>query len=189
MNTYGEKYFRSRNYADYWQREERYHQMAQELHRFLMSVGYRNHELILDFGCAFGYVVGGLIEAGCNAVGYEISEFAIQQAITRRIPISKAICKCTVLVALDVFEHMSDDAILRAIGSSDPDILVLRIPVSMDGKKFALEISRRDPTHSNRKTKPDWVKFMRNLNYVVRPLRLFTIYDTPGVACFAGFKV
>lgn len=93
------------------------------------------------------------------------------------------------MLALDVFEHETDEEISRDVKKIDPNVMVVRIPNSTDGgKTFHLEVSQRDPTHINCKTKQQWVDFLENLGYFSMRLNLYSIYDSDGVTCLLLIK-
>ncbi len=189
MNSQFEKeYFTKRNYADYWQREQRYARMADELLAFLRTLGYQDDELILDYGCAFGFLVAGFRARHANAVGYDISVYAMQQAKLRNVPVVAKPGECSVMVALDVFEHMADADVRTAICACHPRTLVVRTPVSIDGKKFVLQVSRSDKTHVNCKKTAEWHALFQSLGFVTRPINLISVYDSVGVACILGIR-
>ena len=81
-----------------------------------------NPNVVLDAGCAFGFLVEKLRELGTQAFGCDISEFAISQADQT----IKAYCwvgslieplkkKYDLIVTIEVLEHMNKDDAERAI--------------------------------------------------------------------------
>jgi cyclopropane fatty-acyl-phospholipid synthase-like methyltransferase len=149
-------------------------------------------DTILDYGCAVGFLMEGFRELGYkNVYGYDISDWAVAQAKNKGLNILNKVKKRAfdVIICLDVLEHMSDHEIHRVFAQYRSDIMIVRIPCSTDGKQFVLEVSNRDQTHINRKTKGDWTRLINDLGYgTVLPLNLLTIYDTPGVMCALCLK-
>ncbi len=190
---YGRDYYESANYRDYLERGDRYRRTAHEVVGLLGSLGLVERDSrILDYGSAVGLFLDGLREAGYStAVGVDISEWARAEARRRgfRVYASAAdVGAVDVLVALDVFEHMDDDAITAAIRDCAPRAFVARIPTSTDGATFHLAVSRADPTHVNCKTKQGWENFFWALGYTTMRLNLYSVYDTPGVTCLLGVR-
>ena len=69
------------------------------------------------------------------------------------------------------------------------NVLIVRIPCSTNDKDFHLEISKKDKTHINCKTKKNWIKFLNKLGYsLIGTLNLKQIYDSDGVFCGLFFK-
>lgn len=194
MEKYDEKYFTTLNYSNYLDRRDKYKKTASEVTDLLEKLSLINkRSTILDFGCAVGFLVSGLREIGYeNTLGYDISEWARDYGRKLDLPIFgdlNVLGNIDLMFALDVFEHMKDEEIEKAIIRLSRPNLVVRIPSSVDGKTFHLEVSKRDPTHINCKTKKDWEKFFLNLGYktIIR-LDLFSIYDSRGVSCFLVLK-
>lgn len=191
---YDENYYKNINYTDYIYRRDRYLRLAKEIHELMDSKLRLINEKskIMDYGCAVGFLMEGFKELGYrNVYGYDISEWAVKKAKSKGLNILDTINKRTfnVVVCLDVLEHMTDRQIYKVFKSYKSDIIIARIPCSNDGKKFILEISNRDPTHINYKSKDKWTKLINKLGYTtILPLNLFTIYDTPGVMCTLGLK-
>jgi 2-polyprenyl-3-methyl-5-hydroxy-6-metoxy-1,4-benzoquinol methylase len=193
---YNADYYRSSNYADYLERADRYKKTAYELSDLLRKLKLAdNNSCILDYGCAVGFLIDGFNEAGhTKVVGFEVSEWAAREARSRNKTVWTDLSEVAkqsnetgidVMVALDVFEHMTDEQIHQALGHVNPKAIVARIPVSTDGgKSFHLAVSRADKTHINCKTTEQWIKFFQEWGYkTFLRLNLFTVYDTLGVTC------
>lgn len=191
---YGKRYFQSLNYTDYLARRDRYLKLAQEIHE-LLSLRLRllnKASVLMDYGCAVGFLMEGFAELGYkNVFGYDISDWASNQAKNKGLKILKKIEKKTfdIIICLDVLEHMRDEDIYQTFREFESDLMIARIPCSTDGKKFVLDVSNRDPTHVNIKSKDEWIKLLTKVGYMtILPLNLFTIYDTPGVMCALCLK-
>lgn len=189
--TYDANYYRSSNYADYLERADRYKKTANELMGLMRSLGIvQRDSFIMDYGCAVGFLLEGFKELGyTNVLGVEVSEWAREEARKRGNKVIETVNGMSLspdlLVSLDVFEHMTDKEVSRALIETSPKALLVRIPTSTDGgKTFHLEVSRADPTHINCKTKEQWIEFFRGFGYqTFLRLNLYTVYDTPGVTC------
>lgn len=189
--AYDSNYYRSSNYADYLERGDRYKKTANELIGLLRSLGIVDRDsFIIDYGCAVGFLLEGFKDLGfSNVLGVEVSEWARQEAKKRGNKVVESVNGMSLspdlMISLDVFEHMTDKEISRALIETSPKALLVRIPTSTDGgKTFHLEVSRADPTHINCKTKEQWIEFFRGFGYqTFLRLNLYTVYDTPGVTC------
>ena len=193
MNKYNKKYFETLNYGGYLSRRDRYLRLAREIHELLITLQLvKKSSKFMDYGCAVGFLMEGLNELGYrNTYGYDISRWASAQARSKGLNILKSLESRTfdVMICLDVLEHMTDSEINKAFDQFKSEIIIVRIPCSIDRKQFVLDISNKDRTHINLKTKGDWINLLNNLGYTtLLPLDLFTIYDTPGVMCALGLK-
>lgn len=194
--VYNADYYKSSNYADYLERADRYKKTAKELAGLLHSLNLiQKDSLIVDHGCAIGFLLEGFKELGyANVLGLEISEWARAEAKKRGNVVwdssnydwvSWVGQRIDLMVSLDVFEHMTDQEVYNLLFFAKPKALLVRIPTSTDGgKSFHLEVSRADPTHINCKTKEQWIELFKSFGYqTFLRLNLFTVYDTPGVSC------
>lgn len=189
--VYTEDYYRSSNYADYLERSDRYRKTAFELAGLLKSLSLISKDsFIVDYGCAVGFLLDGFKEAGyTNLAGVEVSDWARSEANHRgNFVVSSASSLAyqpELLLAMDVFEHMTDEEVAQVLKFTKPKSLLVRIPSSTDGgQTFHLEVSRADPTHINCKTKEQWIEFFRAQGYqTFLKINLYTVYDTPGVTC------
>ena len=193
MSKFNQQYFKSLNYTDYLSRLDRYRKLATELDELFSKFHLANKDSkILDYGCAVGFLMEGLGELGYNnIIGYDISKWAAKQAKKKRLNILDKIDKKVfdIIISFDVFEHMHNSEIKKTLSLFQSKILIVRIPCSIDGNQFVLDISKQDPTHINCKTKKSWTKFFSQFGYdTILPLNLLTIYDTPGVMCALCLK-
>jgi SAM-dependent methyltransferase len=193
MNDYTESYYNTVNYHNYLERADRYKILARELEGLLYSLSLikKDHD-ILDFGCAFGFLMEGFSQLGYEKVyGYEISDYArdigIQRGNTYLVDING---KFDITFALDVFEHMTDKELVSLFSKIDTKIIIARIPCAdYNQKDFYLDISKNDPTHINCKDKDQWKMLFCLFGYnTFLHLNLFSIYDTPGVFSFIAIK-
>ena len=183
---YDKQYFKSLNYTNYLGRRDRYLKLAFELHELLNKFHLIDKEsTILDYGCAVGFLMEGFHELGYkNVFGYDISQWAATQAKNKDLKILSKIKResFNMIICLDVLEHMPDEEIHQTFALYQSQIMIVRIPCSIDGKRFVFDISNQDQTHINRKAKAAWVKLLSQVGYeTILPLNLLTIYDTPGV--------
>lgn len=195
-NIYNAAYYTSSNYADYLERADRYKKTAIEIVDLLRKLNLlEHHRMVIDYGCAVGFLLEGIQQTGhLFCIGIDVSDWAVKIARERGNQVGKSFDDFDlrgierdppIMTALDVFEHMTDEDIVKVIDKTKPKALVVRIPTSTDGgQTFALEVSRADPTHINCKTKDQWIEFFGKFGYhTFLRLNLYTVYDTPGVTC------
>jgi len=196
-SNYPEDYYRSNNYVDYMERGPRYEKMAFEIAEALKKFKFIDSKSrILDYGCAVGFLIQGFKNAGfSHTVGFEISEWAKSVARNAGHFVLDNFSELELqtfdlIIALDVLEHIGDEELKFIIPRLNADRLLVRIPVAAsEGADFALDISRRDKTHVNCKTKTQWQEFFKQQGYTVfLDLDLYYIYDAKGVMCTLMLK-
>lgn len=193
-NKFNENYYKTNNYSNYLSKKERYVKTADELYHTLKKLSIMNYETkILDYGCGVGFLLEGLDKIGCkNVYGYDISEWAIQQASNSGCKILKSPeGTFDLAIFLDVLEHMTDEEIVDLFKKIKVETIIVRIPCSIESMPniFYLEVSRRDETHINCKTDKDWINFFNLLGYRKHfRLNLNTIYDSDGCFCCIFIK-
>jgi len=186
--SYDKSYYETDNYENYASREQRYHQLAAEVLQLLKQINLVAPESkILDYGCAFGFLMKGLIEHGqTNVSGFDISKYATSVARQSGLnALDKPDGMYDIVFALDVLEHMTDAQIITMFCNVHAPIIIGRIPVSVDGETFHLDVSRRDKSHINCKTKDQWAQLLSSIGYTnILRLNLYSIYDSDGVFSF-----
>lgn len=187
------EYYQTNNYKDYLDREQRYEKLATEIDTFFKTIGIDlENKKILDYGCAVGFLINGFKKLNYkNVQGVEISKWAASVCLKKGFEIVKSqkITNQNLVIFLDVLEHIEEKRVDEILTNLETDFILVRIPVcSVDNGKFVLEISEKDETHINRKSKETWVKvFKKNGFDFFCYLNLNTIYDSEGVFC-ALFK-
>lgn len=189
--NYNKKYFESVNYTNYKDRFEKYYKLASELNDFFsekIKIINKNDK-ILDYGCAFGFLIQSFKKLGYKKIyGFDISEYAKKICKSKKIKLLSDLNNLDfdLIICLDVLEHMKDDDIKKLFTSNKFNKVLLRIPCAIEKEpdKFFLEVSRRDKTHINCKTKKGWINFFKSLGYKnIFMLNLNNIYDSDGVFC------
>lgn len=192
MTAFTEEYYRTGNYAGYLLRGESVARMAGEIDRFIDTIGLSDvKSKALDFGCGPGFLVHGLTAAGWSVTGYDVSEWAVDEARKNRTAwalfttdVDRIIRQdFRITFALDVLEHMHDASVESKLADLRTDHWFVRIPVcATNGGRYILDISEQDPTHKIRWTKARWRQLFERAGFieVCRP-SLATIWDSPGV--------
>lgn len=126
---------------------------------------------VLDVGCAYGYVVSGLLNRGVDAYGFDHSPFAVGRAVLGPDRIRQAdvtdpqAWRFTDLVtATEIFEHLSDEQVqllLRHALHFAKRVLVL---VTTPDNEHATE----DESHVNVQPMDHWAQLAWDGGWVVR---------------------
>ena len=189
--AFGESYYATANYSHYLWKADRYRHLARDLSDLFEKVSvWQRVDRLLDFGCGPGFLVQGFQQLGKQAAGCDISPWSVRYGSeTLGIPFLRLPgeidwdTRWSMVTALDVLEHMSDEDIASFCAGLHAEHLVVRIPVAQeDGGTFVLPVSEEDPTHVNRKTAASWERLLRELGF--EPwlvLNLSTIWESDGV--------
>lgn len=188
---YDKSYYETNNYSNYSEREYRYHKLAKELESSLSSFNLiSKNNSILDYGAAYGFLVSGFQQIGYFVNAYDISDHAKNVMKSKKINVLEELPKHDILICLDVLEHMEDVKIHDLFEKVKPKILIGRIPVKLNKEddKFYLEVSNKDSTHINCKTKEEWNDILNCYFKNILRLNLYSIYDSDGVYSFVAIK-
>jgi ribosomal protein L11 methylase PrmA len=193
---YDEKYYKTNNYENYLNKSERYEKLAIELIEFFDSIKLNfKYKNILDYGCAIGFFLDGLKKNNIEKTyGYDISSWALEQIDKKKHKIISyqeiKENEFEIVFFLDVLEHMTDEQISDILLNLKSKKILVRIPVAnKKGEDFFLEVSKKDKTHINCKTKEEWLSFLKKFqfnNYL--KINLNNIYDSDGVFCALIFR-
>jgi SAM-dependent methyltransferase len=142
--------------------------------------------MVLDFGCARGYVVRAFRELGYSAYGYDTSEWATENAdlrayhyLTRREDMALPVGEPTYdwVIAKDVLEHVErvEETITRIMGTARVGVFVV-VPLSHDGKQYDIKEYEEDVTHIHRRPLQWWVGQFHRIGWSVDGR-----YRVPGI--------
>lgn len=129
--------------------------------------GIRPTDTVLDFGCARGYVVRAFREMGYNAYGYDISEWALDNADPSvyhhltRFPERVFEVQYDWVVTKDVLEHVKTAAstVWRLQDAARVGVFAV-VPLSLNnGVPYEVPEYEHDVTHIHRLTLATWVGF------------------------------
>jgi ribosomal protein L11 methylase PrmA len=185
---FNKKYFHSINYSDYIFREEKYLKTAQNL---INDFKITPSDNLLDYGCAVGFLISGFKKLNIHKIyGFDISEWAIDESKKKNLIVTNNLNilndkKYKLTTVLDVFEHMFDEDVDTVLNILNTELLVVRIPVKLkDENDFYLEVSRKDLSHVNCKTKEEWINKIEGFNFKYEhEIQNESIFDSPGVFC------
>ena len=159
--------------------------MAYNLIKYL---GLDERDLILDYGCAKGYLIKALRLLDIQAFGCDISQYAFE----KMDPDVKEYCKLISpdlripfneqfdwLITKDVMEHLYEDDLNLMLDQTRRSArnMFHIIPLG-DGEKFRIEAYHNDPSHVHMKNEEWWrTKFgqhgwkVKRFDYQVRGIK------------------
>lgn len=120
-----------------------------------------------DLGCAYGYVVEFLREEGYDALGYDISEWALSRApehvrpylilhdLGKPLPIGPS--TVSLVICVETLEHVAEDASLRLLEEIDRVTAEAAVLLIAFGQG-SYDHTQQDPTHINMHTRRWWVE-------------------------------
>ena len=187
-NFFTEEYYNSINYLDYTSRVEKYLNTATDIVKLFELLPSHN---VLDYGCSVGLLMDGYKQLNINnTYGFDISTWALSEARKKKLMVSGELSVLDnkhykLTTALDVLEHIFDEDINPILSTLNTEILLVRIPVKLDGEEdFHLEVSRKDLSHVNCKTREEWTQLINSHGFDFKDtINSETVYDSPGVFC------
>jgi SAM-dependent methyltransferase len=136
-----------------------------------------NFDSVLDFGCAKGFLVYALNLLGKNAIGVDISKYALdnslQQVKDKVFFLDKKLSEMNIftdlLIAKDVLEHIPeneiDDVLLEFYKVSKQVFLV--IPLG-DNDSFRIREYEIDKTHVTKKDEEWWFSKIKKAGFKLK---------------------
>jgi SAM-dependent methyltransferase len=126
--------------------------------------GFEMDDDILDFGCARGYLVKALQQLGYDAVGYDISKWALENAdpaVRHLLSSTWPAREVDWIVAKDVLEHVElhniGQLLKQFAGTARQGVFVV-VPLSKGpGQGYVVEEYEADVTHVLRWPLDTWV--------------------------------
>ncbi len=157
------------NYQDYRWLPDKTIPMAWQL-RWLL--GIKGGEVVLDYGCARGYLVKSLRAANVDAYGYDISEWAIANCDPEMKPfVSNELQTGDMIwdhiIAKDVLEHIEElvlDKLIPQLLQSTRKQLFIIVPLTDDQGRYLCLVDEMDSTHVIRWTLPDWLTYLQKFD-------------------------
>jgi 2-polyprenyl-3-methyl-5-hydroxy-6-metoxy-1,4-benzoquinol methylase len=191
---YDESYYNTNNYETYIKRgreTDHYNVMAQETLDLLHRLN-RKTDVILDFGCALGFMLEQFEKRSIDAVGVDVSEFARKTCVEKGFVVTEEPLfesHYDVMYALDVLEHLDEDDLTNLFEQIKCDTVVYKLPVAevTDGK-YVLDCAEDDKTHKIRWTHEDWRGFFSHYGYFCIDVNLTKIYASEGGFCGIAIK-
>lgn len=139
-------------------------------HHLIKHLGIADDHIVLDFGCAKGFLVRALRLLGVDAYGVDVSQYAISQVPAEISSYCSLIrgcedSQCFVrrydwLISKDVFEHIPEEnlKVLLRNALRSVDKMFVAIPLGADdtSNKFIVPAYDKDVTHITIKSEEWW---------------------------------
>jgi hypothetical protein len=126
-------------------------------------------EKILDFGCAFGYLVKAFRLLYRDAWGFDISNYALSKIDSETTPfcsptdvLSESFDYC---IAKDVFEHMNESEIRSRLKKIKSKVLFAIIPLGESIKGYNAPSNNLDRSHIICENEFWWIDFFNSTGY------------------------
>lgn len=183
MNPFNEEYF-ERGVEAGVSGYTNYHWRPEYFMKFANTVKTRfDTTAVLDYGCAKGFLVKALRMLDVNAVGYDISTYAIENGdpavrghLTTRFDFAPEMFTTT--ISKDVLEHIPKDVlptVLKGIHDVTKTTFVATVPLGDNGR-FRIREYELDKTHVNKEDEQWWINQFRAANFGIKEFH----YDFPG---------
>lgn len=198
-NPYDQDYFLfgkqsgKSNYENYsWKRDATVHCVM----RMCKFMGIHTGHKVLDWGCARGYYVRALRYLGVNALGYDISAWAIENCDeTVKEHVSTVLpgdFEPHYIICKDVLEHIPLDELrgtIRIMLRMAMEGILIIVPLAkpecdqIPGKReYVAPQDNADKTHVNCWTLETWIKFLQgHIDKAGSPFCVAGGYKLPGV--------
>jgi len=152
---------------------ENYRWLPERIHREIRAVinllGIEPGQTVLDFGCAKGYWVRGFREYGVDAIGYDVSEYAIANCdSTVRNKLTNTFFEINVdfIVSRNTFEHLDEAELEKTLKTflKMTDTLFFTVPL-VDPRTGDYVMQETDITHKIRWTNAQWMSFVEKCGW------------------------
>lgn len=149
-------------------------------HRLVMELDIGWDDVILDYGCAKGYLVKALRMLGHEAWGVDISHYALSAApedvrafLGQPAAMLSMHRHYDMTIAKDVFEHVDPIALLSVLTSirKSTKRMYAIVPLG-DGHRFYSPDYERDKTHLIRQDENWWATQFKKANFSVEHVDL-----------------
>ena len=193
-DKFNKDYFEIGTYSSYKQGYDTYIEQLNYSDMVTEIITSLKPKRVLDVGCAMGRVVGMFLDNGVDAVGVDISEYAISQAdekIKERLkivnletdPIPFRAGEFDFISCLAVIEHLKNDTnliseISRLIKPSGT------VYLTTPPKKY--KPSYHDKTHINLHEYEYWIQRFREFGFDVKPLKIHDMFGNSYMRSFGG---
>lgn len=143
-------------------------------------------DIVVDYGCARGYVVRALVENGMNAFGMDISEYAIENsdALIRKrlhliqedtLPVSfqkMGLPEVNWIIAKDVFEHIAPEKLFKTLCEASELGIKLYVLVPLgDSGKYRIPDYELDASHVIAEDEQWWSNMFTSANFKITNFR------------------
>ncbi len=129
-------------------------------HEIVKICEIKEDDLVLDYGCAKGFLVKALRLLHIKALGVDISDYALSQApsdVKEHLTRVWLDAQYDVIIAKDVLEHLDDKSLDETISMMRKFAKKLFVMVPLgDGEKYLIESYENDKTHVQRRSLSWW---------------------------------
>lgn len=146
--------------------------------RFIDYLGITQNDLILDFGCAKGFLVKAFRLLHRQSFGYDISSYAIS-CVPENV---KQYCFSTIpdfkfnfCISKDVFEHINEIELYNILLNLKSDILFAIIPLGNNGV-YRSKINELDKSHILCYNEDKWIDIFNKSGWHLKQL-LYEFFD------------
>jgi ribosomal protein L11 methylase PrmA len=128
------------------------------------------NKTVLDYGCAFGFVVKALRIIGVEAYGYDGSKYAINQApndIKNFVTTEPNKFSADLVLIKDVLEHIPENEInnvINHIKSVCKEKVILIVPLG-ENDKYRIIDYESDKTHLLKKDEEWWINIFKKNHF------------------------
>lgn len=136
-------------------------------------LGMRPNDLVLDYGCGPGYFVKALRMRGIDAVGFDISDWAIKNcdpAVKDHVSNDLHLPEMgyDLIWSKDCFEHIPEDELRELVpklmaACRRMIFIIVPLALSRDGQ-YGAPMDEMDSTHVIRWTLPCWLEFLQEFS-------------------------
>lgn len=131
----------------------------------------KQNELVLDFGCAKGYLVKAFRWLNRQAYGYDLSEYALENAdaeIKNYVSNSIPNLNFKYCIAKDVFEHIEEDTLSNILTNKiNTETLFAVIPLG-ENRIYYATLNNFDKSHVSCHTHEWWLKFFKECGWGIK---------------------
>ncbi len=126
-------------------------------------LGIKRGQVVLDYGCALGFLVKSLRLLGRDAWGVDISPYAIanadQSCCFLKTKSAFESLHSDFCIAKDVFEHIPEKELVEILSWINADTMFAIIPLGEKGK-YRAPANNLDITHKICKDEAWWINFI-----------------------------
>jgi len=140
------------------------------VHFFITELNIKQSDIVLDYGCAKGYIVKAFRLLNINCFGVDISDYAIKYVDSSVNDFCYKINGCSSillenknidwLIAKDVFEHINHSELVTLLNNLSKTVknIFVVVPLSVDDfcERYIIEEYENDITHVIRKSASWW---------------------------------